>query len=80
MTIFFSQVTLEDNRQFIKEALGVLEIHQYEKIWACHLLLDKTKKHVLTILKRECGENYKAGKKCFCLKWLERSLLKLWFR
>ena len=51
-----------------------------KNIWACHLLLDETKKQALTILRRECGKNYKARKRNFYLKWQERSLLKLWFR
>ena len=80
-TIFFSQVTLEDNGQFIKEALRVLENHQYEKYLSLPSLIGwKKKKQALTILRRECGKNYKARKRSFCLKWLERSLLKLWFR
>ena len=80
-TIFFSQVTLEDSEQFIKEALRVLENRQYEKYLSLPSLIGRKKKRqALSILRREFGKNYKAGKRSFCLKWLERSLLKLWFR
>ena len=43
-TIFFSQVTLEDSRQFIKEALRVLENRQYEKYLSLPSLTGRKKK------------------------------------
>ena len=43
-TIFFSQVTLEDSKQFIKEALRVLENRQYEKYLSLPSLIGRKKK------------------------------------
>ena len=43
-TIFFSQVTLEDSEQFIKEALRVLENRQYEKYLSLPSLIGRKKK------------------------------------
>ena len=51
MTIFFSQVTLEDSRQFIKEALGVPEIHQYEKYLDLPSLIGRNKKACFDYIK-----------------------------
>ena len=65
------------NQQDCRKILDILET--YRKCLPS-LIGRKKKKQALTILRRECGKNYKAGKRSFCLKWLERSLLKLWFR
>lgn len=43
-TIFLSHITLEDSKQFIKEALGILEIRQYEKYLGLPSLIGRNKK------------------------------------
>ena len=53
MTIFFSQVTLEDSRHFIKEALGVPEIHQYEKYLGLPSLIGRNKKACFDYIKEK---------------------------
>ena len=44
MTIFFNKATVENTRQSIKTALGVLEIKQYEKYQGLPSLIWREKK------------------------------------
>ena len=62
-TIFFSKSTSEDRRNEIKDALGIMEIKQYEMyMWGGKRRL------ALITSRRGFGRNYKSGRKNFCHK------------
>ena len=75
MTIFFNKATVENTRQSIKTALGVLEIKQYEKYQGLPSLIwrEKKKKRALITLKNVYGGDFRDRKKSFCLRWGGRS-------
>ena len=65
-TIFFGKSTSEDRRNEIKDALGIMEIKQYEKYMGLLSFVGRKRKAALITSKRRFGRNYKGGRKNFC--------------
>ena len=50
------------------EFLGVSEVREYEKYLGLLAMVGRNKKESLNYIKKECGKNYKGGRRGFYLK------------
>ena len=71
-TLFFSKAVVEEKKREILNFLGVPNIKEYEKYLGLPIVVGRKKMASLNYIKKECGQNYKVGRKNSCYKQVER--------